>query len=105
MPGRAAGGAGGGAVPASLLLPPDAGLSADARMASAGLVFQFPERHFLGGTLAQELAAGWPAAPGAAADAARAALTARALHVLRMLGLDRMPLDMPLAALSDGYKR
>lgn len=29
----------------------------------AGLVFQFPERHFIGRSMSQELTVGWPLAP------------------------------------------
>ena len=31
------------------------------RAAAAGLVFQFPERHFLGDSIQAELTFGWPA--------------------------------------------
>eukprot|EP00887_Chlorella_sp_A99_P007857 scaffold20.g7857.t1 len=76
------------------------GVPAAARMAHAGLVFQFPERHFLGGTLAQELTAGWPALPEGLAQ--RQTLVART-HA--EAGLAHLPLDTPLSSLSDGYKR
>ena len=33
------------------------------RAAAAGMVFQFPERHFLGDSLMQELTFGWPQRP------------------------------------------
>ena len=35
------------------------------RAAAAGLVFQFPERHFLGDSILAELTFGWPADFGA----------------------------------------
>lgn len=68
--------------------------------ARVGLVFQFPERHFLGATLADELTFGWPADPGA-----RAAAALDAQAALARLGLDAIPHDTPLRSLSDGYKR
>jgi len=76
------------------------GSGAPARPPSLGLVFQFPERHFLGATLADELTFGWPADPGARAVAALDAQAA-----LSRLGLDSIPHDTPLRSLSDGYKR
>lgn len=36
------------------------GLSEQERAAAAGIVFQFPERHFLGDSILQELTFGWP---------------------------------------------
>lgn len=68
-------------------------------MAAAGLVFQFPERHFIGRTLGEELTVGWPQGPE------WAALAARASQVLAVVGLSQLPIDVPLASLSDGYKR
>jgi energy-coupling factor transport system ATP-binding protein len=75
-------------------------LPARARAAAAGLVFQFPERHFVGGTLGEELTLGWP--PGASERAAR---SARAAAALAALGLSDVPLAAPLSSLSGGYKR
>jgi energy-coupling factor transporter ATP-binding protein EcfA2 len=80
-----------------------ASFSAQERMASAGLVFQFPERHFIGASLSQELVVGWPLAPDA--FAARQALSLRAHEVLAAVGLRGVPLDAQLSQLSDGYKR
>jgi len=65
-----------------------------------GLVFQFPERHFLGETLAEELTFGWPADP--AARAGRGVAAQAALAALSLAGL---PLATRLRSLSDGYKR
>lgn len=65
-----------------------------------GLVFQFPERHFLGATLADEMTFGWPVSP-----AARASATVAAQATLSRLSLASIPLDTPLRSLSDGYKR
>jgi energy-coupling factor transporter ATP-binding protein EcfA2 len=83
--------------------PPQKGLSMQARMAAASLVFQFPERHFVGATLAEELTAGWPVTPQGMAR--RQALTNRAYQVLAAVGLDGLPLETPVSQLSDGYKR
>ena len=76
--------------------------SAKATPARVGLVFQFPERHFLGETLVEELTFGWPPAE---APALRAARGAQAQAVLRALALDDLPLSARLRDLSDGYKR
>lgn len=56
-----------------------------------GLVFQFPERHFCGGTILEELRLGHPEL-GAE----------RVKHALREVGLDRLPLHTPPHALSGG---
>ncbi len=81
------------------------GLPAQQRTQRAGIVFQFPERHFVGGTLAEELTAGWP--PGDTPESlfARQALATRASRVLAAVGLDSFPITTRLSALSDGYKR
>ena len=70
---------------------------------SAGKLFQFPERHFIGNTLSAELTAGWPVA--AEQFALRQALAVRTQEVMAAVGLQGLPLDAPLANLSDGYKR
>ena len=74
--------------------------SSSAAAPTVGLVFQFPERHFLGDTLVEELTFGWPADP-----ASRAARGMAAQAALRALGLSSIPLDTRLRSLSDGYKR
>ena len=79
-----------------------ASASTSSKPARVGLVFQFPERHFLGETLVEELTFGWPPAE---APALRAARGARAQAVLRALALDDLPLSARLRDLSDGYKR
>ncbi|KAK9833305.1 hypothetical protein WJX81_004812 [Elliptochloris bilobata] len=74
--------------------------SAAERLARVGLVFQFPERHFLGDTLQQELAFAWPQT-----NAALGQLAAAAQVVLPAVGLGSVPLGAPLRQLSDGYQR
>ena len=74
------------------------------RMKEAGLVFQFPERHFLGETLQEELTFSWPTT-GPSAMAVQHMLTTRTYQVLDSVGLRHIPLDTPLDQLSGGYKR
>jgi energy-coupling factor transporter ATP-binding protein EcfA2 len=81
------------------------GLPAQQRTQRAGIVFQFPERHFVGGTLAEELTAGWPPGDTTEGLVARQALAVRASKVLSAVGLDSFPITTKLSALSDGYKR
>lgn len=78
-------------------------LDSTSRMQEAGMVFQFPERHFLGSTLQEELTMTWPASPAAAA--LQPALVAKTYQVLDAVGLRHIPLDTPLDHLSGGYKR
>jgi energy-coupling factor transporter ATP-binding protein EcfA2 len=73
------------------------------RTARVGFVFQFPERHFLGASLAEELTFGWPR--GHEGAAARQANTAAALATLAACGLTGVPLGTQLAALSGGMQR
>ena len=93
---RGVGGAGSQATapptPAPLTLGPAA--------PTVGLVFQFPERHFLGETLVEELTFGWPANPGV-----RAARGVAAQAALARLGLAGLPLDCRLRGLSGGFQR
>ncbi|CAL5223971.1 g6580 [Coccomyxa viridis] len=70
------------------------------RLSRTGLVFQFPERHFLASTLQQELAFAWPTDM-----ASLQLLSSRAAVVLPALGLAHIPLETQLRQLSDGYKR
>ncbi len=59
-----------------------------------GLVFQFPERHFCGGTILEELRLGHPE------------LSSDRIHeALREVGLDHLPLSMAPHALSGGQQR
>ncbi|MDX2231047.1 MAG: energy-coupling factor ABC transporter ATP-binding protein [Leptolyngbyaceae cyanobacterium bins.349] len=60
----------------------------------SGLVFQFPERHFCGGTILEELRLGHPEL---SSDRIQQALTE--------VGLDHLPLSTPPQALSGGQQR
>ena len=60
----------------------------------AGLVFQFPERHFCGGTILEELRLGHPELTG---DRIREALTE--------VGLENQPLETAPHSLSGGQQR
>eukprot|EP00884_Botryococcus_braunii_P005846 jgi/Botrbrau1/15262/Bobra.0382s0004.1 len=70
------------------------------RMAQVGLVFQFPERHFLGTTIGSELTFAW-----SKEDAAMEAATGQATRAMAALGLDALGPEARLSDLSDGYKR
>jgi energy-coupling factor transporter ATP-binding protein EcfA2 len=80
-------------------------LTAQQRMMDAGIVFQFPERHFLGATVAEEIVVGWPTAQSDGALYKRQILTQRVQQVLMAVGLSNLPLETQLSRLSDGYKR
>ncbi|GLC41555.1 hypothetical protein PLESTB_000702600 [Pleodorina starrii] len=88
------------AVPAPLVPP---GLSVEERMAQVGLVFQFPERHFLGEDLMQELTFTWPRLMQYWGE--RQALSARMQQVLEAVGLEDIPLNVAPWALSGGQQR
>ncbi|WP_036477555.1 ABC transporter ATP-binding protein [Myxosarcina sp. GI1] len=60
----------------------------------AGLVFQFPERHFCGGTILEELRLGHPELS-----------SARVKEALSEVGLDRISLSTSPNALSGGQQR
>lgn len=87
----------------SFLGPSGAPLDSTSRLREAGMVFQFPERHFLGKSLQEELTMTWPAGPSAAA--LQPALVTKTYQVLDAVGLRHIPLDTPLDHLSGGYKR
>jgi len=59
-----------------------------------GLVFQFPERHFCGGTILEELRLGHPELG-----------TERVKQALQEVGLEPIPLHTPPQALSGGQQR
>lgn len=79
------------------------GLSVEDRMQQVGLVFQFPERHFLGSDLMQELSFTWPRLPQYWGE--RQLLSARMQQVLEAVGLQQIPLHVPPWALSGGQQR
>jgi len=68
--------------------------------AVVGIVFQFPERHFLGETIMDELTFGWPYDPWQ-----RKAASMQLTSVLEAVDLDHISVKTPLSQLSDGYKR
>ena len=73
------------------------------RLAKVGIVFQFPERHFLGKTMLQELTFGWPQTQNGFTK--RRELAYRMNDALHAVGMERIPLDTDVRALSGGYKR
>lgn len=75
------------------------------RQAGCGLVFQFPERHFLGPNLITELLLGAPPPTSPGGAATRAEFAARLPGALSAVGMAEMPLDRDPSTLSDGYKR
>ena len=79
-------------------------LDSTLRMKEAGIVFQFPERHFVGRTLQEELTIGWPV-QGPDAALKQQMLTTRTYQVLDAVGLRQIAMETPLATLSGGYKR
>lgn len=60
----------------------------------SGLVFQFPERHFCGGTILEELRLGHPEL-----------MSDRIQQALTEVGLEQLPLSTPPQALSGGQQR
>ncbi|NWF59489.1 MAG: energy-coupling factor ABC transporter ATP-binding protein [Fischerella sp.] len=69
-------------------------LSAEQLQQLAGLVFQFPERHFCGGTILEELRLGHPELG-----------TERVKQALQEVGLEHLSLSTPPHALSGGQQR
>jgi energy-coupling factor transport system ATP-binding protein len=84
-------------------LDPNVHLSSAQRLARVGLVFQFPERHFLGKNMLQELTFGWPQTHESFNERRRLAL--RLQDALSAVGMGDFPLDTPVRSLSGGYKR
>ena len=66
-------------------------------------VFSFPERHFLGKNMLQELTFGWPQTNESFHERRRLAL--RLQEALAAVGMADFPLDTPVRSLSGGYKR
>mmetsp|Transcript_10062 Transcript_10062/g.21517 ORF Transcript_10062/g.21517 Transcript_10062/m.21517 type:complete len:350 (+) Transcript_10062:349-1398(+) len=77
--------------------------TAEERMQQVGLVFQFPERHFLGEDLFQELTFTWPRSARFYAE--RQALAMRVQQVMSSVGLSSLPLHLSPLALSGGQQR
>ena len=78
--------------------------SAVARSAQIGMVFQFPERHFIGGTLSEEFTLAWPRNLDLLT---RTALALQLEEAIDAVGIDlnRFPLTTDPRTLSEGYKR
>lgn len=72
----------------------DQELTAEHLQQLAGLVFQFPERHFCGGTILEELRLGHPELG-----------SERVKQALQAVALDHLPLQTPPQALSGGQQR
>lgn len=64
------------------------------------MVFQFPERHFLGHTILTELTFGWPQTLAAYQQNIQ-----RIQNALNSVGLTSFDVEMPTSNLSDGFKR
>ena len=64
------------------------------RRVLCGMVFQFPERHFLGLTIAQELRLGH-----------RRLSTEKQINILKLVGLENVDLTKPPEVLSGGQQR
>eukprot|EP01025_Chloroclados_australasicus_P004307 TRINITY_DN1104_c0_g1_i5.p4 TRINITY_DN1104_c0_g1~~TRINITY_DN1104_c0_g1_i5.p4 ORF type:complete len:231 (+),score=34.44 TRINITY_DN1104_c0_g1_i5:34-726(+) len=73
------------------------------RNKKVGLVFQFPERHFVGSSILQEMCFGWPRLPEYQKD--RDVLFSRLKEVLHQVGLDTVNVYSSPLSLSGGYKR
>eukprot|EP00892_Ulva_mutabilis_P006265 jgi/Ulvmu1/400/UM001_0407.1 len=81
-------------------------LDASGRQSSCGLVFQFPERHFIGTNLLMELAATTPASMASPEGyAARLQFQQRLPEALAAVGMQSEPWGRDPSKLSDGYKR
>ncbi|GFH19619.1 ABC transporter domain-containing protein, partial [Haematococcus lacustris] len=73
------------------------------RMARVGLVFQFPERHFLGQDVLSELTFTWPRDIGFMWEQERQ--RQRITRVMHAVGLSDINLSLPPWALSGGQQR
>eukprot|EP01024_Parvocaulis_polyphysoides_P011167 TRINITY_DN13926_c0_g1_i4.p1 TRINITY_DN13926_c0_g1~~TRINITY_DN13926_c0_g1_i4.p1 ORF type:complete len:290 (+),score=41.27 TRINITY_DN13926_c0_g1_i4:165-1034(+) len=73
------------------------------RNKKVGLVFQFPERHFVGSTILQEIIFGWPRIPQYQQE--RDLLYTRLQQVLQQVGLSDVNVYQSPLSLSGGYKR
>mmetsp|Transcript_10467 Transcript_10467/g.19887 ORF Transcript_10467/g.19887 Transcript_10467/m.19887 type:complete len:286 (-) Transcript_10467:111-968(-) len=77
--------------------------SMDKLCEAVGMVFQFPERHFLANSVLEELTFGWPRS----ADRydMRKDMFFRLQSALQSVGMDNISVDTPVDALSGGYQR
>lgn len=75
------------------------------RMKQVGLVFQFPERHFLGEDVLEELVFTWPRKQGLEYMAEQNRLSMRLQQVVQAVGLTNIPFNIPPTALSGGQQR
>ena len=73
------------------------------RTKRVGLCFQFPERHFLGRTILEELTFGWP--QNAKSFRMRRDLAETTKKALRAVDMQEYPLESEVKTLSGGYKR
>ncbi len=73
------------------------------RTKKVGLCFQFPERHFLGRTILEELTFGWP--QNAKSFRMRRDLAETTKKALRAVDMQEYPLESEVKTLSGGYKR
>ena len=73
------------------------------RTKKVGLCFQFPERHFLGRTILEELTFGWP--QNAKSFRMRRELAETTKRALRAVDMQEYPLESEVKTLSGGYKR
>lgn len=81
-------------------------LDSNARQAECGLVFQFPERHFIGSNLLMELSVGIPAGMESPESYARRVyFQQRVPQALAVVGMENEPWGRKPRDLSDGYKR
>ena len=78
------------------------GTSTTGRQAEVGIVFQFPDRHFLGDTVAHELAIGWPLR---ATQAEQQRYYERLQAASEATGLGDIDTDLAPWELSGGYQR
>lgn len=78
----------------------DVSTPASVRRSRVTLVFQFPERHFLGASVGDELSIGWPRG-----TAERSALLLQASILLRAVGLTHLSASTRLRDLSGGTQR
>lgn len=75
----------------------------EGRLERVGIVFQFPNRHFVGRDVGEELTFSWPRGWQDGTERRRRARRLRAS--MEAVGLEHVPLDQPLESFSEGYQR